>query len=205
MLRKALLGLSLVIFALSSQVSASTMLFRISNISGNSNTMNGVSFNNNTFWLKVNFNDVAANPNNQVNSTITGGRLFSIPPTPGAWDTNAGYDVVGGSVAFGDNNPFLGDFVSFTVNFQNSQSLLFRSEFGSGTTSNNAISEENIYKFMRTNGTGNATLVGFGSFGGGGGTVTAIPEPSSMALLGLVSCGLGGYAARRRSKKLATK
>ncbi len=204
MVRKALLGLSLVIFALSSQASASTMLFKLNNISGSSNTFNGVSFNGNTFWLRLSFTDAAANPNNTVSTSITGGQLYSVPPTPGAWGIDANFDVAGGSVLFGDNQPtFLGnrDFVSFTVNFANTQTLQFGSLFPVGTTSNNSINESNVYKFMRTNGTGVATFADFSSFGGGAGNVTAIPEPGSMAVLGLISCGLGGFAARRRLKK----
>jgi hypothetical protein len=35
------------------------------------------------------------------------------------------------------------------------------------------------------------------------GTISAVPEPSSVALLGLAGLGAGGYALRRRSRKAA--
>lgn len=198
MMRSMLLGLALAVVGLSATANAAAMSFR--------GAVNGGAYNGLTYDLNFSVTDAAAaGAGNVTTSSITGGSLvFSNATT---------LTVSGGSVNFGDNinfnfNPNR-DVLGFIVNFSNAQTLRFTYDAANSAVTN-GVNLNNMYEFMYSFGPGSpfpgngyANLVDVSSFGGGTGSVQAVPEPASMGLLALVTLGAGGVAYRRR--KIAKK
>lgn len=201
MVRKMMLGMFLALFAMAAQADAAAMLFKVTGITSGQNFGGSPIASGDTFWLKLNVTPQAASAGTAVTSFISGdSRLYRV----GNWAD----DLPGWGVAAGPNsNIIFGDFspgaqtLSFNVQFTNGAKLNFgyfaSPAFGGQT---NEISVGNLYKFINATGNNPAGL----AFGNtlSGASVTAIPEPSSMAALGLLTTGLGFVARRRRKGKV---
>lgn len=194
-----MLGMFLALVAISAQAEAAAMLFKVSGSTGG--TFSGGSFTNSTFWLSLNVADnPVANPNGfRVSNTVTGS-LFRV----GNWATDPNFVVSSGSAIFGDNvgaPGFEQDSLRFVINFVGGSKLDFTFSADNSLGQTNEITKQNMYKFLYSINPPTTNAAWSGTFAPSGGTVTAIPEPGSMAVLGLVSCGLGGFVARRKMKK----
>ncbi len=195
-----MLGMLLAVFAMAAQADAAAMLFRVNNVGAAAGNFAGSTMVGETFWLKL---DVVANPATAPTSTVTSSftgtsRLYRV----GNWADDAAWGVNLGSssVSFLDAGA-LTQQLAFNVTFTNGQKLnfLYSTAIGGGSLSqSNATDVKNMYKFINSLGNPNAGIAGSSSSGFSGAGVKAIPEPGSMAVLGLLSSGLGYVAVRRR-------
>lgn len=201
MVKKAVLGLFLAVFAMASQADAAAMLFKLTGFTGGS--FGSGTFDNSTFWLELNATDAPATAiGGTAISTSLSGRLFKVGPTWASDDAN--WAINGGAannkITFRDGGAGFEDDLRFDVTFVNGQRLRFGYLYDDVVSQGNAITTSNMYKFIFDNNPV-ANFENFSGFTPQGGDVTAIPEPGSMAVLGLMSAGLGGFVVRRRMKK----
>lgn len=200
MVKKALLGMFLALFAMVANADASTMLFRVSNMGGGTFAGSPIT-SSDVFWLKLEFADVAASvPGTTVATSFdSSSRLYRVgnwADDTTFWSVNTGASSISFS-DFGGTGP---EILNFDVSFVNGQRLVYNyTKFVGTPGQNNEISSGNIWKFLNSLGNPNALVDGSlstSNFDPAG--VKAIPEPGSMALLGLLSSGLGFVAVRRR-------
>ncbi len=125
--------------------------------------------------------------------TVTGGS-FVVSGGPG-------FVVTGGNATLTDAGA--SDTAAFVVNVLGPTAGLLNMTFsGSDFFSSNAINQVNFDKFVYGRPTTGVNIIDFGTFVGYSGTIQAIPEPGTMALMGLFSVG-GGYAAWRKKRRQA--